>query len=136
MTDADIIEIRKKSRATDPVMPWGDTLAFARALMDHVSKIEQPAPATAALPKQPPPGLLMSMAMRYDHGLGCKAYYDEIALGPPAGGQTHAQRLESTLVTMRQLYEEVSGHGFYRPELEAAYVASCAEGLVQPGSAA
>ena len=70
------------------------------------------------LPKEPPPGLLMSMAIRYDHGLGCPGYYDQMKFD----GQTHAQRLEATLRTMRQLYEEVSGYGFYTPEKEAEYV--------------
>lgn len=74
-----------------------------------------------ARPKEPPLGLLMSMAMRYDHGLGCPGYYDS----PMFAGQgvSHAQRVESTLRTMRQLYEEVSGYGFYRPEKEADYAA-------------
>jgi hypothetical protein len=79
------------------------------------------------LPKDPPPGLLMSMALRYDHALGCPGYYDEVnRLGGSLGfstGASHSQRLESTLRQMRQLYEEVSGHGFYRPEREAEYVA-------------
>jgi hypothetical protein len=72
------------------------------------------------LPKEPPPGLLMSMAIRYDHDLGVPGYYDNPMFGDCL---THAQRLTSTLTTMRQLYEEVSGHGFYRPEKEAEYAA-------------
>lgn len=75
-----------------------------------------------ALPQQPPLGLLVSMAMRYDHGLGMPGYYDSLAsLGLGWKGVAHKQRLLGTLATMRQLYEEVSGHGFYRPELEASY---------------
>lgn len=72
------------------------------------------------LPKEPPPGLLMSMAIRYDHGLGCPGFYDNF---PRFEGDSHQKRLESALRTMRQLYEEVSGHGFYTPELEAEYAA-------------
>ena len=68
------------------------------------------------LPKDPPEGLLMSMALRYDHGLGVPGYYDTF------GTQGfHAKRLLSTLATMRQLYEEVSGNGFYSPEREQYY---------------
>ena len=67
------------------------------------------------LPKEPPLGLLMSMALRYDHGLGCPEYYDMFGEGE------HVKRLESTLTTMRQLYEEVSGYGFYSPEREEFY---------------
>jgi hypothetical protein len=68
---------------------------------------------------EPSPGLLMSMALRYDHGLGMPGYYDEY--GSP--GVTHAMRLDSTLRTMRQLWEEVTGKGFYSPEKEAEYTA-------------
>ena len=60
------------------------------------------------LPKDPPPGLLMSMAIRSDHGLGCPGYYDG------KYGLTHQQYLDSVLRDMSQLYEEVSGHGFYQ----------------------
>lgn len=70
-----------------------------------------------ALPKEPPPGLLMSMVIRYDHALALPGYYDMLGEGE------HEKRLRATLATMRQLYEEVSGFGFYRPELEAEYAA-------------
>ena len=72
------------------------------------------------LPKDPPPGLLMSMAIRFDHALGCPGYYDH----PPApNGVTHEQRLKATLSTMRQLYEEVAGYGFYEDGKENEYAA-------------
>lgn len=54
----------------------------------------------------------MSMAIRYDHALGCEGYYDQHIF--QSDGITHEQRLKGVLVTMRQLYEEVSGHGFYK----------------------
>lgn len=73
----------------------------------------------APVPAEPPPGLLMSMALRYDHGLGCPGYYDSAIFA--SSGITHAKRLDATLRTMRQLWEEVSGNGFYRPEKEAEY---------------
>lgn len=72
------------------------------------------------LPKEPPEGLLMSMALRWDHALGCPGYYDEMSFGSHVG-TPHAERLKSTLSSMRQLYEEVSGHGFYSPDKEAYY---------------
>ena len=68
------------------------------------------------LPKDPPPGLLMSMAIRYDHGLACPGYYDLLL-----GAGEHEKRLDAALTIMSQLYEEVSGYGFYRPELEVEY---------------
>jgi len=63
------------------------------------------------LPKEPPEELILSMAIRYDHGLAIDGYYDTL---PVQLGATHKQRLESTLKVMRQLYEEVSGYGFYK----------------------
>lgn len=73
------------------------------------------------LPEEPTPGLLMSMALRYDHALGCPGYYDQEIFAH--SGVSHARRLECTLTTMRQLYEEVSGWGFYSTERESEYVA-------------
>lgn len=68
---------------------------------------------------EPSIGLLMSMAIRFDHGLGVPGYYDHgIA---KMQGVSHAQRLESTIGIMRQLYEEMSGEGFYSPERECFY---------------
>ena len=69
------------------------------------------------LPKEPPPGLLMSMAIRMDHGLGVPGYYDQDFFR--ASGLTHQQRLEAALVSMRQLYEEVAGYGFHSAAREA-----------------
>jgi hypothetical protein len=68
----------------------------------------------AKLPKEPPHGLLMSMAIRYDHGLGVPGYYDSPLFA--GSGLTHQQRLDGALVTMAQLYEEVSGRGFFKWE--------------------
>lgn len=76
-------------------------------------------PQTPQLPKDPPLGLLMSMAIRYDHALACPGYYDQPLLA--TSGVTHAQRLEITIGSMRQLYEEISGHGYYTPEKEEFY---------------
>lgn len=59
------------------------------------------------LPKEPPEGLIWSMALRYDHALGCDGYYDQWGEGQ------HEARKRGTMATMRQLYEEVSGHGFF-----------------------
>ena len=33
VTDEQIIAIKKSTRAVDPTQPWGDTLAFARAIL-------------------------------------------------------------------------------------------------------
>jgi hypothetical protein len=72
------------------------------------------------LSKEPPDGLLMSMAVRYDHGLGIPGYYDQFQF--LNYGVTHEQRLKATLVTMRQLYDEVAGYGFFKyPEYKCKH---------------
>lgn len=63
------------------------------------------------LPKDPPKGLLHSMAIRYDHGLAIPDYYNqELFKGTPS----HEERYKVAIIRMGQLYEEVSGHGFYK----------------------
>jgi hypothetical protein len=71
---------------------------------------------SGATSNSPTPGLLMSMAIRYDHGLGVPGYYDSL-LGP---GE-HQKKVMSTLAVMAQLYEEISGQGFYSPDREDHY---------------
>jgi hypothetical protein len=85
--------------------------------IDHRDKAPWP-----DMPKEPPLGLLMSMAIRFDHGLGVPGYYDSEWFRRP-GQPSHKQRVEATLTMMRQLYEEVSGHGFYSTAKEAEYAA-------------
>lgn len=85
------------------------------------------------LPKEPPIGLLMSMAIRYDHGLGCPGYYDQPMMQAlSATPLTHAQRLQGVLTTMRQLYEEVAGYGFHSAERDADYAGLA--GAILPSS--
>lgn len=62
------------------------------------------------LPKEPPRELLYSMAFRYRHDFGLDK---DPEAGPLQCGTTPEER-ESILRTMRELYEEVSGHGFYQ----------------------
>lgn len=73
------------------------------------------------VPKEPSEGVLVSMAIRYDHGLGVPGYYDQPLFGAENGG--HKRRMESTVAKMRQLYEEVVGAGFYSREREEEYAA-------------
>lgn len=63
-----------------------------------------------SLPEDPPEELLHSMALRYDHALGCDGYYDQPLYKQKDTDPTHEQRYRSTINTMRQLYEEVSGY--------------------------
>ena len=69
---------------------------------------------------EPSLGLLMSMAIRYDHALGMPGYYDTDAIHKHLG-VTHRQRLESTIGTMRQLWQETAGQGFWSPEQDLHY---------------
>lgn len=57
---------------------------------------------TVTVPIEPSIGLLTSMALRYDHGLGVPGYYDSL-LGP---GE-HNALMHSIIMTMRKLHEEI-----------------------------
>lgn len=61
---------------------------------------------------EPTPGLLMSMALRYDHSIAMPI---------------HADRLRVMLDKMEQVYEEVVGLGFYKPDKEAEYAGLVSE---------
>lgn len=74
----------------------------------------------AVVSKKPTSGLLMSMAICYDHALGMPGYYDSEMWKKP-NGVSHAQRLKNTISIMRQLHEEVVGTGFYAPNREKYY---------------
>lgn len=77
------------------------------------------------VPVEPTPGLLMSMAIRGDHALGCPGYYDQEMF--TAGGHVGHQRiLEVAISEARKQHEEVVGTGFYTPEKEAGYAAMLA----------
>jgi hypothetical protein len=60
------------------------------------------------LPKEPPPGLLESMALRYRHDFGLRAEDND---WPVLAGVTEKER-EAILRLMRQLYDEVAGYDF------------------------
>jgi hypothetical protein len=64
------------------------------------------------VPVEPTEGLLRSMAIRYDHGLGVPGYYDQPMFAKYS--VSHDQRLAGIMTTMRQLHEEVVGTGFYQ----------------------
>jgi hypothetical protein len=77
----------------------------------------------AVVPVEPTDSLLMSMALRADHALGCSGYYD-VPGGKP--WQTHARRLEMAISEARKQHEEVVGMGFYKPEHDDTYRAMLA----------
>lgn len=79
------------------------------------------------IPAEPSDGLLMSMAIRNNHALGCPGYYDQKVLGRGYEGVSHARMVECAISEMRKLHEEVIGTGFYSPEKEAEYAAMSKE---------
>ena len=68
----------------------------------------------AVVPREPTEGLLVSMALRLNHGFGLDS----------------EQSRKSQVTSMRQVYEEISGAGFYKVEREIDYKAmiTAAEG--------
>jgi hypothetical protein len=66
--------------------------------------------------ENPPPGLLMSIALRLDHALASPGYYDSIY-----GEGHHKSRVEMALIDARRVWEECSGNGFYSPEKSRYY---------------
>lgn len=60
------------------------------------------------MPVEPTEGLLSSMCMRYDHGLGLPGYYDFF------GENQHAERLAQTQEKMKRIHETVIHH-FNKP---------------------
>lgn len=77
------------------------------ACLDIILNVEVEVEDNITVPINPPDSLLLSMAIRYDHGLGVPGYYDMLGAGE------HQKRLNSTLTVMRQLHQEVVGKGFY-----------------------
>lgn len=80
-------------------------------LQDCIDRLAIIMEGKVLIPFEPTEALLESMAVRYDHGLGCPGYYDQPMF---KSDTSHQERLESTIRTMRQIHEEVVGAGFYK----------------------
>lgn len=108
-------ECEKRSRydmATEFVIKRNELNRILGLLQNFIASGDVTTIGVPALPKEPPPGLIKSMILRYNHALGCDGYYDQPLVATE--GITHAQHYENAERQMRQLYEEVSGHGFYQ----------------------
>lgn len=123
----DELRVQAALLRTPEFMAQFDPEKFARQL-ERIAAALASAPTSAPVgvdavmvPKEPSEGVLVSMAIRYDHGLGVPGYYDHPLFGGENGG--HKRRMESTVAKMRQLYEEVVGAGFYSREREEEYAA-------------
>lgn len=86
------------------------------------------------VPREPSIGRLVSMAIRSDHGLGVPGHYDRISELTAGDFGSQKSRMESAIRSMRQLYEEATGQGFYQPEKEDAYAAMLAATPTPPGA--
>lgn len=97
-----------------------------KELLRYIEQLEENSfdPTThVAIPIKPSQGVLMSMAVRSDHGLAVPGYYDQFAFaGSAQFPLSHKKRLEGTLSEMSQLYEEVTREGFYKDSKEQEYV--------------
>lgn len=72
------------------------------------------------VPEIPEPGRLESMCMRFDHGHGIKMLMasdtkDGIVFRNETD-EEFSRRQEENRSIMRQLYEEATGQGFFRPQ--------------------
>ena len=66
-------------------------------------------PAYIMVPADPPAELIESMCMRYRHDHGIPQNFPE-----QETDEQFRRRQEGTRTTMRQLYEEATGQGYYR----------------------
>lgn len=103
----------------------GESLVAADAL-EHASGVRQNCDGSATAPEgfvmvpvEPSLGVLASMAIRRDHGLGCPGYYDAPVFGAENVG--HQRRMEVAIGEARQQYAEVVGNGFYSLDREGHY---------------
>ncbi|WP_421547382.1 hypothetical protein [Pseudomonas sp. QD4] len=94
-----------------------------KGLKAEVEALRKEREGMALVPVTPSEGLLMSMAIRNDHALGCPGYYDQKLLGRTNNGVSHARMVECAIAEMRKLHEEVVGAGFYSPKRESDYAA-------------
>jgi hypothetical protein len=81
--------------------------------------------AASGTAKVPPRGLLLSIALRLDHSLLAPVWFK--AGSPPA--EDRRRRIEMALSDARKVWEEVTGHGFWRPENNEDYEAMEQEGI-------
>jgi hypothetical protein len=82
-----------------------------RLCKEYLAALRQP--RAPEIPEEPSIGLVNSMCFRFAHDFGLP----KDALGQ---GFTEQER-DSLRRQMRQVYEEISGRGFYRPEREQDY---------------
>jgi hypothetical protein len=80
---------------------------------------EEVSKAAAALPSNPPIGLLMCMAVRRDPFLARPGYYNTV--GAVGAEGRHAQRVRAAIQEMRAVYAEVAGRGEYSAESEGSW---------------
>lgn len=90
------------------------------ALLKELNDLKAAPSGFVMIPVKPPKALLVSMAIRSDHGLGVPGYYDQKILG--GNGVSHEKQFEAAIREMAQVYEEVTGEGFYSQSREQQYL--------------
>lgn len=76
--------------------------------------------ASRHLPREASLGLLVSIAMRLDHGFGMRRVL------PEESEEAFHRRQHVLLLDAARAYEEIAGTGFYRPDREHLYVVQVA----------
>jgi hypothetical protein len=120
---ADMIELGVVGESCPPMMMTEGVSGYIGKLKAEREGLRVALVGKVLIPVEPSDGLLMSMAMRKDHALGCPGYYDRTLFAQGYEGISHARMVEVALGDMRKIYEEVVGAGFYSPEKEADYAA-------------
>src|ERR1051326_2971018 len=69
---------------------------------------------TPNLPQQPDPRLIDSMCLRYDHSFAMRVPRHKNGSWDIETEEEFKNRQDATRRVMRQIYEEVSGFGFYQ----------------------
>jgi hypothetical protein len=69
-------------------------------------------PCYLSVPRVPEPACIDSMCLRYDHGFSLKRW--NIGQGREESDEEFERRRDSIRSTMRQLYEEATGQGFFK----------------------
>lgn len=93
-----------------------DEDALRKFVYQAIALRDSPPPYVQPRPSEPPKGLLVSIALRLDHGLLLPGFAET--------EEEHKRRIECALSDARRAWEECTGNGFWSPERNAGYEAS------------
>jgi hypothetical protein len=133
------LEVLKDPMAVHVGMVLG---SLGRPNIQQISHLYDPAllgPACAAqtdeyawVPKEPPIGLLVSMAVCQDHDFGMPEKTEDILNADYRirFGKTVAEYQKDVLLKMKRLYNEVVGRGAWAPERDEFYTRSLVKSIL------